>query len=178
MIQSHNNSPSNIKWRYNHYIAVVIHRHCPISSSSVLLDWAPFFLSSFSPENPSCLQWHPYNTPAESQLLRLLFVCHHPSDETKDILQGLVKYFLMSFKLRKIIIIPIIMRCTRRQWNSCNQLLLRWHAKRGRKGSVKGCVMIAVSGFGHKGNGIVENSKTAFVLCSVSAHIVEQSPPT
>lgn len=39
MIESHNNIPSNIKWRYNHYIAIVIHRHCPISSSSVLLDW-------------------------------------------------------------------------------------------------------------------------------------------
>lgn len=96
----------------------------------------PFFLSSFSPENPSCLQWHPCNTPAASQLLHLLFplpsviLLTGPRTFCKDWLNTIFDVF----QIAKNYYYSVIMRCTRRQWNSCNQLLLRWHAKRGRKG--------------------------------------------
>lgn len=84
----------------------------------------------------------------------------------------------MSFKLRKIIIIPSLCDALDDNGTLAISYFYVGMQSAGGMGSVESCVMIAVSGFGHKGNGIVQNSKTAFVLPSFSAHIVEQSPPT
>lgn len=125
MIQSHN-IPSDIKWRYNHCITIVVFVICRHQTHSHSF-YFPFFLQ-YPP-------WHPHLpfssfSFSSSQLLHLPSSTSLPlarpwpqcnlsvSSQPRSYRQGLVKYNFWCLSNWEQKIIPVIMRCTRRQWSS------------------------------------------------------------